>query len=180
MGREVTEVNNNVKPCTTRTKDHYVVDGGTTYCVLDTRGLNEGSERAPLVIRMLKLAGILPDAEREVKKLLRRRSPGVDLVLLCIGAEKIRRNIAWKIYNKVYVDLCDRGLKVAVVVTQMGETDFNSEWRETCKRAAMGVVEKFPDARLMEAVPMFEKLNDRRVRECRGKILKLISEACSR
>jgi len=177
-GREIAEVNNNVRPCTTRTMKYEVVEGDTTYCIWDTRGLNEGSEKAALATRMLKRARILPDPERELKNFLRGKDPRVNLVLLCIDAKKIRVNVHWKIYNKIYADFCERGLKVAVVVTQMGERDFrSSEWKGKCKLTATGVVEEFPDARMMEAVPQFEELNDPSVEDCRGRILRLISNA---
>ena len=179
-GRKIAEVNNNVRPCTTRTMQHEVVAGDTRYCIWDTRGLNEGSEKAALHTRALKLARIIPDAERELKKFLRGNNPGVNLVLLCIDARKIRVNVHWKIYNKIYADFCEKGLKVAVVVTQMGERDFkSSEWKRTCELTAAGVVDEFPDVKLMEAVPMFdsEELDDPSVKDCRGRILRLISNA---
>ena len=176
-GKEIAEVNNNVRPCTTRTTKYEVVEGGTTYCIWDTRGLNEGSEKAVLPT-LRKFVGILPGPERDLKNLLRGKNPKVSLVLLCIEAKKIRVNVHWKIYNKIYVDFCERGLKVAVVVTQMGEKDFKgSEWKGRCKLTARGVVEEFPDGRLMEAVPQFVELNDPSVEDCRGRILRLISNA---
>lgn len=180
-GEEIAEVNNNVIPCTTRTTPYEVVEGDTTYCIWDTRGLNEGSEKAALHTRMLRLARILPDADRELKKFLRGKNPRVNLVLLCIDAKKIRVSLHWKIYNKIYVDFCEKGLKVAVVVTQMGENDFGgSEWKRTCERMATGIVEEFPDAKLVEAVPTFEEFEDPSVKDCRGRILRLISSACYR
>ncbi|KAG6374364.1 hypothetical protein JVT61DRAFT_4398 [Boletus reticuloceps] len=89
-GDEIAEVNNDVKPCTTRKKEYEVVDGNTTYHIWDTRGLNEASEKEVLPIRILKFARILPDADRELKRFLRGREPSVDLVLLCIDAKKTR------------------------------------------------------------------------------------------
>lgn len=177
-GEEIAEVNNNVRPCTARTTEYYVVDGGARYCIWDTRGLNEGSEKAALPMRLLRRAGILPDADYELKKFLRGRSPRMNLVLLCIDAKKIRVKVHWKIYNKIYVDFCQKGLRVAVVVMQMGERDLRGLWKTTCKDMAAGVVEDFPDARFMEAVPKFEELSDRSVKDCRGRILRLISNAC--
>ena len=177
-GKEIAEVNNNVRPCTTRTMGYEVVEGGTTYCIWDTRGLNEGSEKAALPTRILKRARIIPDADRELKDFLRGKDPRISLVLFCIEAKKIRVNVHWKIYNKIYADFCQKGLKVAVVVTQMGEKDFKgSEWKGRCKLTARGVVEEFPDARLMEAVPQFVELNDPSVEDCRDRILRLISNA---
>ena len=177
MGKAAAEANNNVRPCTTRATRYEVVEGGTTYCIWDTRGLNEGSE-ATLPIRVLRLANIVPDSNRELKRLLRGKNPRVDLVLLCIEAKKIRVKVHWKIYNKIYVDFCKSEKKVAVVVTQMGEKDFRgSEWKRQCALTARGVVEEFPNAGLMEAVPRFEELDDSRVKDCRDRILGLISNA---
>jgi predicted GTPase len=177
-GNEIAEVNNDVRPCTTRTMQYEVVEGGTRYCIWDTRGLNEGSEKVALPIRVLKFARILPDSERELKSFLRGKNPRVSLVLLCIDAKKIRVNVHWKIYNKIYADFCEKGLKVAVVVTQMGERDFRGlDWKRTCELTATGVVDEFPDAKLMEAVPSFEELDDPSVKDCRDRILRLISNA---
>ncbi|KAH0833073.1 P-loop containing nucleoside triphosphate hydrolase protein [Lanmaoa asiatica] len=178
-GEEKAEVNNNVRPCTTRTIQYEVVEGGTRYYIWDTRGLNEASEQAAVPTRFLRFVGIVPNAERELKKLLRGEDPRVNLVLLCIDAKKIRVKDHWKNYNKIYADLCERKLKVAVVVTQMGERDFRgTEWKRTCEVTAKGVVEEFPDARLMEAVPKFEELDDPRLKECKSRILGLISNVC--
>ncbi|KAF8121740.1 P-loop containing nucleoside triphosphate hydrolase protein [Boletus edulis] len=182
-GDEIAEVNNDVKPCTTRKKEYEVVDGNTTYHIWDTRGLNEASEKEVLPIRILKFARILPDADRELKRFLRGKEPSVDLVLLCIDAKKTKVEVHWKIFDKVYVDFCEEGLKVAVVVTRLKEKDFSgpgSEWKGTCKGTAKKVVKEFPDMSLIEAVPEFGELSDKSVNECRGRILTLISKACSR
>lgn len=176
-GKEIAEVNNNVRPCTTRAMQYEVIEGGTKYCIWDTRGLNEASQGVPT--RALKFFKILPDADRELKKLLRGNNPRFNLVVLCIDAKKIRVDVHWKLFNLIYADFCQRRLKVAVVATQMGERDFRgAEWKRTCKDTAKGVVEEFPDERLMEAMPKFEELDDPRVKECKSRILTLISNAC--
>lgn len=181
LGKEKAEVNNNVRPCTARATQYDVVEGSTRYCIWDTRGLNEASEQTGVSTRFLKFARIVPDADRESKKLLRGSDPRVDLVLLCIDAKKIKVKDHWKIYNKIFADFCDRKLKVGVVVMQIGERDLrDSEWKRTCAATAEGVVgrEEFPDAGLMEAVPRFEALDDPRVKECKSRILRLISNVC--
>lgn len=178
-GERIAAVDNNVRPCTTRTMSYDVVEGGTRYRIWDTRGLNEGSEKSAPITGLLRLLGVLPDAEREVRKFLRGRNPSVNFVLLCIDARKIKVEVHWKIYNKIYVDFCERGVKVAVVVMQLGERDIrSSEWKRTCQVTSGGIVDNFPDARWMEAVPRFDELSDPSVKDCRGRILRLISDAC--
>lgn len=178
-GEEKAEVNNNVRPCTTKAMQYEVVEGGTRYCIWDTRGLNEASEQSAISKRFRRFTRLGPDADRESRKLLRGSNPRVSLVLLCIDAKKIRVKDHWKIYNKIYSDFCERKLKVAVVVMQIGERDFRgSEWKRTCEVTAKGVVEEFPDGGLMEAVPKFEELDDPIVNECKRRILRLISNAC--
>ncbi|KAG9315023.1 P-loop containing nucleoside triphosphate hydrolase protein [Chiua virens] len=177
-GEQVAEVNNNVRPCTTQPMSYEVVEGDARYCIWDTRGLEEASEQSG-ISRMLKLARMVPDAERGLKNFLCGDNPRIDLVLLCIDAKKIRVNIHWKIYNKIYTDLCEKRLRVAIVVTHMCERDFGG-WKTTCEVAARGVVDEFPTASLMEAVPMFEGPGDPRVEECKRRIMGLISSACRR
>lgn len=180
-GEEIAEVNNDVRPCTSHAMQYEVVEGGTKYCIWDTRGLNEASEA--ILTRALKFCRLIPDADRELKKLLRGDDPRFNLVLLCVDAKKIRVHVHWKIYNLIYADFCERKLKVAVVATQMGERlglgDFRGPgWKRTCKETARGVAEEFPDERLMEAVPNFDELDDPNVKECKSRILALISNAC--
>lgn len=176
-GEKKAEESNNVRPCTTRSTPYEVVEGDTRYCVWDTRGLNEASEQTGISTRLRRF--IIPDAEDKVKKLLHGSNPKVNLVLLCIDAKKIRAKDNWKIYDKIYSDFCKKRLKVAVVVMQIGERDFGgSEWKRVCAVTATQVVEEFPDAGLMEAVPIFENLSDPIVNECKSRILGLISNAC--
>lgn len=180
QGNEVAEVNNNVRPCTTRAMKYELVEGGTRYCIWDTRGLSEASEPEAIQKRMLKFCRIIPDAERELKNLLLGGNPRFNLVLLCVDAKKIRVPVHWKLYNLIYAEFCKRRLKVAVVVTQLGEPDpRGSEWKRICENAAKGVVEQFPDRTLMEAVPKFEELDEPEVTECKKRILTLITNAYS-
>ena len=96
-GEEVAKADNNVKPCTTQAMKYELVERGIEYRIWDTRGLNEASEGA--LVRLGKFCRILPDADRELKKLLRGNDPRFNLVLLCIDAKKIRVNVHWKVYN---------------------------------------------------------------------------------
>ncbi|KAF8554582.1 hypothetical protein OG21DRAFT_1508705 [Imleria badia] len=87
-GKEIAKVDNNVIPCTARTTPYEMEVGRTKYCIWDTRGLNEGSEKAAFFVRWLRRTGILPDADRELKRFLRGRNPSIDLVLLLISVKR--------------------------------------------------------------------------------------------
>lgn len=169
------QVTNDVKPCTARPDRYDIVQEGVKYCLWDTRGLNEAWEQEATgpIARFLRLLRVLPDADQELRKFLRGKDPKINLILFCIEAEKIQVDAQWKNYNKIYVKFCRRKIKVAVVVTRMDQSTRNMDWRRTCEGMARDVVGEIPDARMLEAVPTFERLED--ARDSRSKILRLIS-----
>ncbi|KAH0833071.1 hypothetical protein J3R83DRAFT_12062 [Lanmaoa asiatica] len=174
-GSNRAQVTNDVTPCTAQPDRYDIEEEGVRYTLWDTRGLNEAWEqeaRGPLV-RFLKLLRVLPDADHELRNFLRGKDPKITLILFCIEAEKIRVDAQWKNYAKIYVKFCKRKIKVAVMVTRMDWNTWDTDWRRTCEDMAMEVVGEVPDARLVEAVPTFERLED--TRDCRSKILRLVS-----
>ncbi|KIK91380.1 hypothetical protein PAXRUDRAFT_830900 [Paxillus rubicundulus Ve08.2h10] len=168
-GSEVAEVNNDSKPCTLGATCYEVVESGTTYHIWDTRGLNEASWR-----RFNWFPWVSLDANAQLKNLLsggQKGSPEIDLVLLCVGGEKIGIQAHWEAYTKI-----PTSIKVAVVVTRMGDIG-SSQWRQTCKDTAkLKGIEL--DTNVMEGVPKFRDLQEQKARDCRDKILALISRCC--
>ncbi|KAF9223728.1 hypothetical protein BS17DRAFT_671025, partial [Gyrodon lividus] len=64
-GSMVAKANYESGPCTTKATRYEVVEAGTTYCIHDTRGLNEASVQGAISFQsFLKFLRILPDAER--------------------------------------------------------------------------------------------------------------------
>lgn len=67
----------------------------------------------------------------------------------------------------------EKKIKVGVVVTRMDLNTRDTDWRKTCDGMIREVVGEFPDARLVEVVPTFERLEE--TTECNRKIWRLIS-----
>ncbi|KAF8554584.1 hypothetical protein OG21DRAFT_1439953 [Imleria badia] len=175
-GSNHANVTNDVKPCTAQAVRYDIELEGVRYTLWDTRGLNEASEQGATgpIARFLSFLRGTPDADQELRKFLRGKNPKISLILFCIEAEKIRVDAQWKHYDKIYVKFCKRRTKVAVVVTRMdGNTKRTTEWRTTCEDMAKEVVGESLDARLFEAVPAFERVDD--TGDCRSKIFRLIS-----
>jgi len=174
-GSNRASVTNDVKPCTARPDRYGIQEEGVNYTLWDTRGLNEATEQEAMgpITRFLRLLRVVPDADHELRKFLRGKNPRINLILFCIEAEKIRVDAQWKNYDKIYVKFCKRKIKVAVVVTRMDWNTRNTDWKGTCEGMARDVVGESLDARLVEAVPTFEKLED--TGDCRSKILRLVS-----
>lgn len=176
-GSNRAKVTNDAKPCTDQPDRYDTEQEGVGYSLWDTRGFNEAWEReaAGPITRFLKLLRVLPDADQELRRFLRGKDPKITLILFCIEAEKIGIDVQWKNYDKIYAKFCRRKIKVAVVVTRMDIRDTrNTNWRRTCESMAKDVVGEVPDARMVEVVPAFERLED--TRDCRNKILRLISD----
>jgi len=176
-GKAIAQVDNGVKPCTTKAKGYEVVKADTTYCIWDTRGLNEGKELEKGSLASSWMGQLLGfDAESKLKKLLHDKNP--DLALLCVDAKKTGNSDHWSIYDNIFANLPER-MKVAVVVTRLRGGDLqDSTWKERCEANARGVFKEFPGASMIEGVPEFNKLDDQEVKDSRDRILTLISESC--
>ena len=178
-GSNRANVTNDATPCTARPGRYDIEEEGVSYTLWDTRGLNEATEQEATgpIVRFLRLLRVVPDADHELRKFLRGKNPKIHLILFCIEAEKIRVEAQWKNYDKIYVKFCKRKIKVAVVVTRMDWNTRDTDWKGTCEGMAREVVGESLDARLVEAVPTFERLED--TTDCRSKILRLVSNFSS-
>jgi len=175
-GKEIAQVNNDREPCTIKAAAEYkVVKADTIYHIWDTRGLNLGKEPGKVSFaRMGQKLGFIHNAESELKKLLHDQTP--DLVLLCIDARKISISDHWSMYGDIFASLRKR-MKVAVVVTRLEDLQ-GSAWKERYEAMARGVFWEFPGASMIEGVPKFEELDDQDLKDCRDRILTLISKSC--
>ena len=174
-GSNRANVTNDVTPCTVRPDRYDIEEEGINYTLWDTRGLNEATEQEATgpIARFLRLLRVVPDADHDLRKFLRGKNPKIHLIVFCIEAKKIRVDAQWKNYDKIYAKFCKRRIKVAVVVTRLDWNIRNTDWKATCEGMAREVVGESLDARLVEAVPTFERLED--TRDCRSKILRLVS-----
>lgn len=174
-GSNCANVSNDAGPCTAQPVRYDIEQEGVKFSLWDTRGLNEALEEEATgpITRFLRLLRVLPDADRELRKFLRGNNPKINLILFCIGAEKIQVDAQWKNYDKIRVKFCRGKIKVAVVVTQMDWNTRNTDWRGACGSMAGDVVGEVLDARLVEAVPMFGRLEE--TRDCKSRILRIIS-----
>lgn len=168
-------VTNDAEPCTTRPDRYDIEEEGVKYILWDTRGLNEATEQEATgpIARFLRLLRVIPDADHELRRFLRGKNPKISLILFCIEAEKIRVDAQWKNYDKIYVKFCKRKINVGVVVTRMDRHTRNTDWKGTCEGMAREVVGESLDARLVAAVPTFERVEE--TGDCRRRILRLFS-----
>ncbi|KIJ60455.1 hypothetical protein HYDPIDRAFT_98754, partial [Hydnomerulius pinastri MD-312] len=122
-GNVVASTHNRVSGCTLECTAYPItLDSGIRTNLWDTIGLDEGT------------AGSIPalQAKQKLKEFLQQRlstSEGIDLLLFCIRAERIK-NAHLERYKFVYEEVCRKSVPVALVVTGLEnhEPDGDMDW----------------------------------------------------
>ncbi|KAF8439032.1 hypothetical protein L210DRAFT_3646553 [Boletus edulis BED1] len=106
--QELADTSNDTLGCTFQHKRHSVMLGDMSCSLWDTAGLDEGTE------------GTVPAeiAEKNLRGLMRElgQSGGIHLIIYCIRASRLTKALK-RNYDLFYVTVCQKNVRVALVVT---------------------------------------------------------------